>query len=216
MTADEIERLGHALSKVIQHRYCWLVAHAVRGLFLRLADARALPQLPLAYSFSLEDERNGVPPIPLEFILRPLIPAPEPIAQAEDGTRFDHAYIRDITLTALRGSFLAAVQSCLEYHKIADVIAAHAPTHSETFRFLREARNVILHADGIMRKRGLKPCTWRAITIENNGQRLRLSDAKLNALVEGHHFSHWRAVRGSWPFGGLRLCQSRVQRRVYT
>jgi hypothetical protein len=106
------------------------------------------------------------------------------MAQAEDGTKFDHAYIRDITLTALRGSFLAAVQSCLEYHKIADIIAAHSSTHSETFRFLREARNVILHADGIMRKRGLKPCTWRGITIENNGQRLRLSDAKLNALVK--------------------------------
>lgn len=96
MTADEIERLGYALSKVIQHRYCWLAAHAVRGLFLRLADTHALPQLPLAYSFSLEDERNGVPPIPLEFILRPLMPAPEPMAQTEDGIKFDHAYIRDI------------------------------------------------------------------------------------------------------------------------
>lgn len=106
------------------------------------------------------------------------------MAEAPDGTKFDHLYVREITLTALRGSFMSTVQSHLEYHKIADIVSKHAPEHSEMFRFLCEARNIILHADGIMQKRGLKPCTWRGITIENNGQRLQLSDAKINALLE--------------------------------
>jgi hypothetical protein len=184
MTPEELERLGHALSKVIQNRYCWLVAHATRGVLLQLLDENRLPPLPSAYSFSLEDQRKGVPGIPFHWILQPLLPSPEPMAEAPDGTKFDHGYVREITLTALRGSFLGTVQSYLEYHNIADIIAAHASQHSEMFRFLCEARNLILHADGKMLKRGMRPCMWRDVTIESNGQYFKLSDAKLNLLIE--------------------------------
>ena len=64
---DDIEKIGHALSTVIQTRYGWLFNHISRALFLDSSDKSALT-LPSYYSFSLEDERNGIKPIEVRFI----------------------------------------------------------------------------------------------------------------------------------------------------
>lgn len=184
MLPNQLEELGHALSKVVQYRYSWLVSHVTRGAFLHLLDNRIMPPLPPGYSFSLEDERNDVPPIPIAEIILPQVAQAGPLSESTDGTKFDHTYIRDLTRTALRASVLESVQSCLEYHKIADLIAAEKPEHSEMFFFLRLTRNIILHAHGVMKKRDLKRTVWRGVVIENNGQQLKLSDIRVHALLE--------------------------------
>jgi hypothetical protein len=183
MLPDEVEGLGQVLSKVVQHRYCWLVAHVQRGVFLDLLDRDALPPLPSGYSFSVEDRSNGVPPIPLEEAIVPLMVHPQAMGEAPNGTTYDHTYVREVTLVALRQSVLSSVQSCLEYHKTADLVEAYCPEHLTIFIFLRQARNIVLHADGRMRGRDLEPCSWRGIRIENTGQPLRLSDERIHTLL---------------------------------
>ena len=183
MSPKQLEDLGHALSKIVQYRYSWLVSHVTRGIFLHLLDNQKMPPIPPKYSFSLEDERNGEPPISVEEVILPQVPQPEPMAEAPDGTKYDHVYIRELTRTSLRASVLGSVQSCLEYHKTFDLIESEKPEHSETFLFLRNARNIILHADGVMKKRDLKRTMWRGVVIENNGQKLKLSDAHVDALL---------------------------------
>jgi len=53
MLNEDIEKIGHALSTIIQIRYVCFY-HISRGLFLDSLDKSVLP-IPLHYSFSLED-----------------------------------------------------------------------------------------------------------------------------------------------------------------
>lgn len=184
MLLEQVEELGHALSKVVQHRYCWLTMHVMRGIFLHLLDSSTFPTTARKYSFSEEEDRNGAAPVVIDHVIIPLLPQSEPMAEWPDGRVFDHTSAREITRTAMRASILAAVQTCIEYHKISEIIATESPEDVELFLFLRQARNIVLHADGIMRKRDLKGCTWRGVTIANDGRKLKLNDSQVRDLLD--------------------------------
>lgn len=183
MNKDEIENVGHALSTVIQTRYVWLSSHIFRSYFFHIIDHNEY-ETQKFYSFSEEDQRNGVQPIDLQNIIELIKKNDEGYAYSEDGKNTcDYKYIRDITLSGLRGSFLVSTQSYLEYFRILDICKKYNLKEKDLFDFIRQARNIICHSNSDMNSPGLKRCQWRHLIIENNGQKLKITDHLLHELV---------------------------------
>ncbi len=98
---------------------------------------------------------------------------------------YDYAYVREVTRTGMRGVTLIAVQSYLETYRILDIMRKHLPARAELFEFIREARNVICHSrNATMNSDRIRPCSWRGIRIEKNGQQLKMSDQLLLTLID--------------------------------
>ena len=179
---EDIEKIGHALSTVIQTRYVWLFNHISRALFLDGLDKSALT-LPLYYSFSLEDERNGIKPIEVRYITDLLKKREEILAYSDDGRSYKYEYVREITISGMRASLLTSVQAYLEYYEILSIHKKYDLQGRELFDFIRQARNVVCHSNGIMNSPRLRRCRWRNLVIEKNEQALKITDNLLHELV---------------------------------
>jgi hypothetical protein len=187
LSSSDLDNFGHAISTLIQQRYVWLFSHISRAMFLDSMDRSVLPSLPDNYFFSKEDEDAGHDAIPVRYIVDLLPRGVGVFAHADNKSgepKYDHNFAREITRTGIRGAFLVSIQSYLELFQIENTIKQHAPNQHDIFLFLRQARNIICHADGKMDSNRLRPCEWRGIRIENNGSTLKLSDQKILVLVD--------------------------------
>lgn len=183
MDNTEIENVGHALSTVIQARYVWLSTHIYRTCFFDIIENNRYV-VPKFYAFSEEDQNNGIQPIDLKNTIELIKKSETIFSYSEDGsTLYDYKSVRDITITGLRASFLVSIQSYLEYFKILNICKKHNFIERELFDFVRQARNIICHANGDMNDPRLTFCQWRLLTIENNGQKLKMTDHLLHQLI---------------------------------
>jgi len=179
---EDIENIGHALSTIIQARYVWLFNHIARGEYLGMIDN---PEYSIhkRYAFSQEDVDNGKPAIEIENLINLIQKSYTLFADTKDGIKYDFNYIREITRTGLRISFLVSVQTCLETYRTIDICKKYSFPEKELFDFIRQARNIICHGNGIMNSNRLTSCQWREMIIENNGAEFRIPDFALYELV---------------------------------
>lgn len=180
---EDVENIGHALSTIIQTRYVWLFNHISRAEYLEIIDN---PEFSIhkRYAFAQEDIDNGKPPIETGNIITLLRKSDTLFADTKDGIKYDFDYIRDITRTGLRISYLVSIQTCLETYRTIDICKKYSFPEKELFDFIRQARNIICHANGIMNSNRLIRCQWREMIIENNGEEFRMPDFALYELVD--------------------------------
>ena len=185
-STTELDRVRRAMSTLIQQRYVWLFSHVSRAVFLDVLDSDRLKEFPGIYFFSEEDQRNGVEPVDVDHIAACLAEGSAIQAIGEDGEeiRYDHEFVREMTLTGIRGSFLVAIQSYLQFFGVEFLVRRYAPQYAELFMFLRQARNIICHANGIMTGKALRDCRWRDVRIKNDGSLLILPDQSILNLVD--------------------------------
>lgn len=183
MKKTELENIGHAISTVIQVRYVWLFTHMSRALFLDYYDK--IGKVPFKnYAFSTEDLKKGIKPLEARYIIELVNKKNKNMAYSSNGEVYGHEYVREITMTGLRGAFLTSMQSYLEYYKILFICISNTlATEVEILDFLRQARNVFCHGNGIMNDSRLRRRQWKNIIIENNGKRLKMSDHTLHELM---------------------------------
>jgi hypothetical protein len=186
LSSDELDSFGHALSTLVQQRYVWLFSHIVRAVFLDLIDRKALNPCPERYFFSEEDQQKGAPAVVVSLITDLVHSRTGVFAYSPDGSQtYDYNYAREITRTGIRGSFLVTVQSYLEFFRIESIAKRRGLTEAEELlTFIRQARNIVCHANGNMSSDRLKRCAWRGITIEKSDRIFKLTDQWLLQLVE--------------------------------
>jgi len=180
-----VDSFGHALSTLIQERYVWLFSHIARAYFLNLMDKNVLDPSLDSYFFSTEDQQQGEAPILVGQITNLLHSRTGVFAYSPDKSdTYDHNYVREITRTSIRSAFLLTVQLYLEFFRIESIAKRHGMAEGEElFIFIRQARNIVCHANGSMSSDRLKRCTWRGLTIEKCDRILKLSDQRLLQLV---------------------------------
>jgi len=182
---DDLDSIGEAISILVQQRYVWLFLHICRARELDALD-KGWP-LPGTYFFSAEDQHKGLPSVDARQILN--------LVRREAGSfavstravpkTYDYNYVREITTAGMRGIILVAVQSYLENYRILHIIRRHKPSRAELFVFIREARNIICHSrNAVMDSDRIRPCSWRGIRIDKNGQELKMSDYQTLMLID--------------------------------
>ena len=185
-TAADLDSVGRAISTLVQQRYVWLFSHISRAVFLEMLDEGRLAEFPDIYFFSEEDASGGADPIRVQDVTHGLTVGIGESGQAvgPDGTSYDQTFVRNITLTGIRGSLLVSVQSYLEYFGIEGLIRRYSPRWRELFVFIRQSRNIICHSNGLMVGQWLRSCTWRGITITKGGGLLELTDQSILHLAD--------------------------------
>lgn len=172
MIKEDIENIGHALSTVIQTRYVWLFNHMARALFLDYFDK--MNKIPFSlYSFSEEDEAKGIKPLEARYVTDLLRKNNKEMAYSDRGQSYGYEYVREITISGLRGAFLTSMQSYLEYYRILSICKKYNLADRGLFDFVRQARNIVCHSNGIMDSPKIKRCQWRHIVIERNRKELK-------------------------------------------
>jgi hypothetical protein len=185
LSNGELDDVGHALSTLVQQRYVWLFSHLSRALLLTRLDQKGMDGLPATYAFSQVDETAGRPSLAVEHLIVPVLSTTGVFAESDDGIeKFDHEYVREVTRTGLRGTFLVAFQSYLEYFKVESIARRYNLPLSETLHFLRQARNIVCHAQGSMAGERVQACSWRHLKIERCDRIFKLSDFFLLQLVD--------------------------------
>lgn len=184
MTTDELDRIGHALSTLVQQRYVWLFMHLSRATFLDRLDSGE-PRLPHSYAFSEEDVAAGKPAIPVEYLVVPVLTSTGVFAASpDDSETYDHSYVREMTLTGLRGTFLTAFQSYLEFFQVESIAKRYKLPVTAALLFLRQARNIVCHAQGRMHGSRVQACSWREFKIEKSEAIFKLPDYFLLQLID--------------------------------
>ena len=183
ISITDIENVGEALSTLIQTRYNWLFNHISRAILLEYIDnPNYIP--PRNYGFSQADIDNGKPLIEVEYIIYLLKKSVIIYAGSKDGTKYDYDYVREVTRTGLRMSYLISAQSFLEIYNILNICKNHSFPEKELFDFIRQARNIVCHGNGIMNSNRITRCQWKNKVIEKNGNELRISDYELLELID--------------------------------
>lgn len=181
----DLDNIGEAISTLIQQRYVWLFLHICRARELDALD-KGWP-LPGDYFFSEEGRKKGHPPIDAGHILHLVRHEAGEFAGSTGAAQktYDYNYVREITRDGMRGIILVAAQSYLERYRILSIMRKQQPSRAELFAFIREARNVICHSrNAVMDSHRIRPCTWRGVRIEKNGQELKMSDYQILMLID--------------------------------
>ena len=180
----EIENIGHAISTLIQQRFVWIFHHIIRAAYLTTVDSGYFPHPEDKFFFSEEDRLKGATPLLIHEFITFVHPKVGVFAASEDDSKqYDHKYVREITRDGIRSSILIALQSYLEYYRIESIYKKHNLSGLTRLVFLRQSRNIICHANGIMNSARLVTCTWKSKTIESNGNTLKMSDQDICELV---------------------------------
>lgn len=182
----ELDKIGHAISTLVQQRYVWLFIHICRTIVLNGLDSGVLGPLPEFYFFSEEDEKRGSEPVQVHHVMD-LVQKDVGVfaySTGESPKSYDYQFTREITRAGIRGIFLVAIQSYLEHYKIEGIMRRNMLPYEELFVFIRQARNIICHANSVMDSDRIRPCSWRGVRIENNGRTLKLSDQHILRLVD--------------------------------
>jgi hypothetical protein len=180
----EIENIGHAISTLIQQRFVWIFHHIIRASYLNTVDSGYFPHPEDKFFFSEEDRLKGAKPFLIHEFITFIHPKVGVFASSEDDSKqYDHKYVREITRDGIRSSILIAIQSYLEFYRIESIYRKHNLSGLTRLIFLRQSRNIICHANSIMNSSRLVKCTWKNKTIENNGNRLRMTDQDICDLV---------------------------------
>jgi len=185
LESRELNNIGHALSTLIQQRYIMVFSYICRADFLDLFDRNAFQALPEIYIFSKQDADHGGQPLHVRYLTD--LPRQEVavFTTAPNGReRYDYDYIREITVTGIRGSFLLAVQSYLDFYRVETIARRHKMPSAELFLFIRQARNIVYHNNGSMKSARIKSCKWRNISIDKYARILNLSDHRLIEPVD--------------------------------
>jgi len=181
----EIENIGHAISTLIQQRFVWIFHHIIRASYLNTLDSGYFPHPQDKFFFSEEDELKGVKPFLIHEFITFVHPKVGGFASSEDDSRqYDHKYVREITRDGIRSSILIVIQSYLEFYRIESIYRKNNLSGLTRLVFLRQSRNIICHAKGVMNSARLVKCTWKNKTIENNGKELRMTDQDICELVD--------------------------------
>ena len=104
------------------------------------------------------------------------------MAYSDDGKTYNYEYVREITISGMRANLLTSIQAYLEYFEILSIHKRYALPGHELFDFIRQARNVVCHSNGIMNSPRLRRCQWRNLVIEKNDQELKITDNLLHEL----------------------------------
>jgi len=180
----EIENIGHAISILIQQKFIWIFHHIIRASYLSTIDAGYFPDLQDKFFFSEEDKLKSAKPFLIHEIITFIHPGVGVFASSEDDSKqYDYKYVREITLDGIRGSILIAFQSYLEFYRIESIYKKYNIQGLNRLIFLRQTRNIICHASGIMNSTRLAECIWRDKIIKNNGERLEISDQNICDLM---------------------------------
>jgi len=180
----EIENFGHAISILIQQRFVWIFHHIIRASYLNTVDSGYFPHPEDKFFFSEEDRLKGAKPFLIhEFITFIHLKVGVFASSEDDSKQYDHKYGREITRDGIRSSVLIAIQSYLEFYQIESIYRKHNLSGLTRLIFLRQSRNIICHANSIMNSGRLVKCTWKNKTIENNGNRLGMTDQDICDLV---------------------------------
>jgi hypothetical protein len=181
----EIENIGHAMSILIQQRFVWIFHHIIRASYLSTVDSGYFPHPADNFFFSEEDRLNGAKPFLVHEFITFVHPKVGVFASSEDDSaQYDYKYVREITRDGIRSSILIAFQSYLEFYRIESIYKKYNLSGLTRLIFLRQSRNIICHANGMMSSARLVKCTWKNKTIENNGMQLKMSDQSICDLID--------------------------------